>query len=172
MEKIYCKEIAWINQVLEEYEDILYYHGVHMDKPSFSISESKRHYGSWEPDTRTISISRYFIEKYPWYLVIEMLKHEMAHQYVSEVLKEESIHSLPFKKACQKLGVHPEFCKASIDISSIIAKLKKELSPRAEKMISKVEKLLSLGKSDNEHEARLASKRKELKAFRKVFLQF
>ncbi|OQY51494.1 MAG: hypothetical protein B6230_04705 [Desulfobacteraceae bacterium 4572_89] len=159
MEKIYSREIAWTKQIIAEYENILYYHGVHMEHPSFGLSESREHYGSWEPNTRTIYISRYFIEKYPWYLVIEMVKHEMAHQYVSEVLREESAHGPSFKKACQKLGVHPEFCKASTDISSSIAKMRKELSSEAQKMIGRVEKLLSLGKSDNEHEARAASKK-------------
>ena len=164
MKKEFCKEIAWSKQLLREYENILYAHDVHLEKPTFRISEAKRQEGSWEPHSRTISISRHFIEKYPWYLTIELLKHEMAHQYVSEILKENTAHGASFKKACQKLGVHPEFYKANGDISSsIILKLTKELSPEAEKMLNKVEKLLALGMSDNEHEALSASKKaKEL----------
>ncbi len=151
--------IKYSKQLVEEFEDICYQHGIDLKRPHIHISESKSVYGSWEPVSRTLSISRYLIEEHPWTVVIEVLKHEMAHQYESEILKFRPGHGPSFKQACEKLGVHPGFVKARGNISSDMLDLKKTLAPEAGRMIKKVEKLLSLATSDNEHEAQLASKK-------------
>jgi len=91
--------------------------------------------------------------------VLEILKHEMAHQYESDVLKTSPGHGASFKQTCQKLGVHPNFIKSNGDITSDMLDLTTTLASDAEKMIKKVEKLLSLATSDNEHEAQQASKK-------------
>ena len=53
--------------------------------PAFTLTEGKR-LGAWQPATRTLSIGRRFALEQPWPAVVEVLKHEMAHQYVHEVL--------------------------------------------------------------------------------------
>ncbi|WP_022669351.1 DUF2786 domain-containing protein [Desulfospira joergensenii] len=153
------KKILWSRQLIVEFQNICHSHGICMKLPGVNISESKVHYGLWEPGSKTLSISRHLIEDYPWPVVLEILKHEMAHQYVSEVIKGEEIHGPLFKEACQRLGVHPDFIRAGGAITSDMLIQDKDLSPRAGLMIRKIEKLLSLANSDNEHEARLASKK-------------
>jgi len=155
----FSNDIEYSRQLLEEFENICYFHGVRLKTPNINISDSKAVYGSWEPASRTLSISRYLIDEYPWYVAIEVLKHEMAHQYETDILKSNTGHGPSFKHACKKLGVHPSFVKASGNISSDMLDLTRTLAPEAERMIKKVEKLLSLATSDNEHEAQQASKK-------------
>ena len=152
-------EIAWAARLITEFEAICYTHNVDMALPVIRISDSKTRFGLWESDLRTISISRYLIETYPWHIVLEVLKHEMAHQYVSELLNEKDAHGPIFKKACKILGVHPNFIQSCGAIDPELLDPKNMLSPKAQKMIRTVQKLLSLAKSDNENEARSASKK-------------
>ena len=159
MTAAFKNDIEYSKQLFKEFEDICYFHDVSMETPNINISDAKTHFGSWDPTSRTLSISRYLIKTYPWHVVIEVLKHEMAHQYVTDILKTRSGHGPLFQQACQKLGVHPQFARSGGNISSDMMCLHKALSPDAEKMTKKVEKLLSLATSDNEHEAQLASKK-------------
>ena len=43
----------------------------------------------------------------PWQVVIEVLRHEMAHQYVDEVLRihDESAHGPAFRKVCAERSI-------------------------------------------------------------------
>jgi len=63
--------------------------------------------GLWRRDTRTIEIARPFVLAEPWGAVVEVLKHEMAHQYVHEVLGEsgETAHGPAFRATCARLGI-------------------------------------------------------------------
>jgi hypothetical protein len=51
-----------------------------------ALSDSERRLGEWNRAQRTISISRRLVVQQPWGVVREVLKHEMAHQYVFEIL--------------------------------------------------------------------------------------
>jgi hypothetical protein len=63
--------------------------------------------GEWWPDTRTIEIQREMVRSQPWSVVLEVLKHEMAHQYVDEVLgaDDESPHGRTFQCVCRERGI-------------------------------------------------------------------
>jgi hypothetical protein len=87
-----------------------------------------------------------------WTLVVEVLKHEMAHQYVDEVLgvRDETAHGAVFQRVCAERGIDPRAVglpeeRASSDPSV----------PRA-KILERVSKLLALAQSPNEHEAQTA----------------
>jgi hypothetical protein len=56
--------------------------------PTLELVAGRSHLGRWVQGTRTIEISRPMVLEQPWGAVIEVLKHEMAHQYVHEVLGE------------------------------------------------------------------------------------
>ncbi len=155
----FSDELVWSHRLLTEFETICCYHNVDMELPVIRISDSKIRLGLWQPDSRTLSISRYLILTHPWHIVIEVLKHEMAHQYVWEVLKENEGHGPLFRKACARLGVDPGFVRAGGRISPETLASTAKPSPETLKIMNTVEKLFSLAGSDNEHEARLASRK-------------
>ncbi|MBY0385074.1 SprT-like domain-containing protein [bacterium] len=119
-------------------------------------------WGSWDQQTRTISISEKLILEHPWHDVIGVLRHEIAHQYVDEILSDEKTkpHGDAFRKSCQKVGVPYFFTKASVHLNqhSLDWRQTQNSSPE-EKMLEKVQKLLNLASSSNEHEAVLAMNR-------------
>ncbi len=75
--------------------------------PTLELVDLRATLGRWIPDTRTIEISLPLVVERPWGVVVEVLKHEMAHQYVHEVLgeKSETPHGPAFRDACARLGV-------------------------------------------------------------------
>lgn len=79
-----------------------------------------------------------------WDIVLEVLKHEMAHQYVSEFYNNADRHGKYFKKACATLGVHPTFIADRADYNKKLQLFKGELPADAQKMLKRVEKLMAL----------------------------
>jgi hypothetical protein len=117
-----------------------------LSPPALELSDADSRLGLWEPDTRTIQISRKMLLGRDWGVVVEVLKHEMAHQFVWEILgeRDESAHGPRFQRLCEELG---------IDGSASGAPASDEA---AERIVARVAKLLALAQSPNEHEARLA----------------
>ncbi|MCB2182742.1 MAG: SprT-like domain-containing protein [Desulfobulbaceae bacterium] len=143
-------------QLHREHERICGQYNVVLSPPSFEISYSSN-WGSWHPATKSIKISRKLITLHSWDVVINVLKHEMAHQVVSELYQSQEKHGKLFDRACKKLEVPLEFRGASGDLPRIIPSLQeKEAAAPQKKMIAKVEKLLSLAQSGSRHEAELA----------------
>jgi len=78
-----------------------------------------------------------------WGAVVEVLKHEMAHQYAHEVLgaTDESAHGPAFRSVCERLGIDAA-------ASGV---------PQAEgRVVATVARLLALAESSNVHEAEAA----------------
>ena len=100
--------------------------------------------GSWSRDKRLISISISLLEQGTYTEVLEVLKHEMAHQYVDEVLcrRDNRPHGKLFEMACKSIGIS--------------ANASYSLSNTKDKQVLKVEKLLALSTSMNQHEAEAA----------------
>lgn len=136
------------------YNDL--YVGGRLETPVIKIMSASGRLGEWHHDLRTLSISRSHIESDPWLEVMHTLRHEMAHQYVDEVLgvTDEPPHGPTFRRACAVLRVDPgSGCKARI--SEVVA--------TNDRVLGVVSKLLALAGSPNEHEARVAlAKAREL----------
>jgi hypothetical protein len=81
-------------------------------------------------------------------VVVEVLRHEMAHQYVHEVmgLTDEAPHGPAFRDLCGKLG-----------IDGSAAGLPQAREPREERIVERVGRLLALAESPNIHEAEAAA---------------
>ena len=120
-----------------------------MRPPIFSLDDTETRLGQWERATRTLSISRSFVERSAWPTVVEVLKHEMAHQFVSEILdvKDESSHGPTFQRVCRDRG---------IDARAAGRPTEGEEDPRTQRIARTIEKLLALAGSDNVHEAETA----------------
>ena len=97
----------WLHQLQSEFKQICSWYRISLAVPAFRIGDSQAMLGSWDPESRTISISSTLINEYTWDAVINVLKHEMAHQYVHESMAGSMAlpHGHLFKEACEKLGI-------------------------------------------------------------------
>lgn len=143
----------WRRQLAQEYRHLCWLYRVRLKTPLFEISESQSRAGSWSPGLDTLSLASWLIRDHSWDVVLEVLKHEMSHQYAQHMGRgDEMPHGPAFQEACDRLGVHPEFRAAQ----GAIPRLLKGAGLRSGSMLDKVEKLFSLAQSANEHEAALA----------------
>lgn len=152
-------EVRWARQLQKEHGDICYQQRISLSRPVIAIAAGKNRLGYWTPGNQTISISRHLIENHPWETVLEIFKHEMAHQYVSEYFNNADSHGKGFKTACKILGVHPAFAGTGSPREEHLAAFKGTLPEKAQTLLRRVEKLLALGQSGNESEARAASRK-------------
>jgi len=149
----------WLYQIQAEFKQVCSWYKISLAVPAFRISKSQGTLGSWNPDTRTISISSVLICEYSWDAVISVLKHEMAHQYVHEFLGRgmEQPHGPAFYESCEKLGVMYPFNTATGDSPKVFTAANHYGLDRAyNNKVNKVRKMLSLAGSANKHEAAAA----------------
>src|SRR3712207_6074324 len=78
-----------------------------MKPPALELTDATSRLGQWDPATRTIQLARKLVVEGGWGQVLEVLKHEMAHQYVFEVLgaRDEAPHGARFQEVCARLGI-------------------------------------------------------------------
>ena len=114
------------------------------------LSDATSRLGCWHRGHRTIEIARHLLTSHPWGVVIEVLKHELAHQFVDEVLQVagEAAHGPAFREVCAALGVDPR--PVGVPVGS------DDAMRAEERIIERVGKLLSLATSNNAHEAQAA----------------
>ncbi|MES2641022.1 MAG: DUF2786 domain-containing protein [Myxococcota bacterium] len=128
--------------------------------PRFELIEHEGHLGEWHRLHRTISFARTFVRSQPWGVVVEVLKHEMAHQYVHEVLRvlDETAHGPAFRKVCERLA---------IDASASGMPTMVSVDPEQDKALRRITRLLALAESPNANEAQAA-----MNAARKLMLRY
>jgi hypothetical protein len=120
--------------------------------PAFALTDSTLYLGKWRGDTKTLELSRQLVLGHGWASVVEVLKHEMAHQYVDEVLgkHDESAHGPAFRRVCTERNID---ARAS---GNPVAGSSDDRSGEARAALAKIAHLLNLAKSPNEHEAQAA----------------
>ena len=120
-----------------------------LQRPLLQLGEGRQRLGEWDPNLRRITISRQHIRIDPWSEVLDTLRHEMAHQYVWEILRagDEEPHGPAFREGCRKLRCDP---RATARPTSL------EGEGTDARVARLVKKLLFLGDSPNENEAQAA----------------
>jgi len=120
--------------------------------PTLELVPTRATLGRWMAETRTLEVSRALVLEQPWGAVVEVLKHEMAHQYVHEILGEasQSPHGRAFREACARLGVD---ARAS---GMPATEGRAESTEAQEKVVERIARLLALAESPNRHEAEAA----------------
>ncbi|BBH53302.1 DUF2786 domain-containing protein [Fluviispira sanaruensis] len=147
----------WTLQLYKEYGNICYQYGLYLKKPLILIEDLKSTWGNWNSHAKIITLSTLLIEEYPWEVVIGVLKHEIAHQIVTDVFFSNDKHGKDFQKACNLIGLPKEFCKCTLEIEHKILHIRNgKNGSDDENILRKLEKLLSLAQSANENEALLA----------------
>lgn len=145
-------ESALLQELREQYRllALAYFKGA-LKLPHLELVSSKARLGRWIEATRTIELSRALVLAEPWGVVIEVLKHEMAHQYVTEILGErgETPHGPRFRAVCERLGI--DAAAAGMPDARPPEKTEAE-----RKIGERIARLLALAESPNVHEAEAA----------------
>lgn len=117
--------------------------------PVLELSDSTACLGRWVSALRTLELSRQLVLRHDWGTVLEVMKHEMAHQFVDEVLgiSDEASHGQVFRQVCADRGIDP---RAS-GVPSVA-----RVAPGGSPVLERVAKLLALAESPNVHEAQAA----------------
>ncbi len=123
--------------------------------PQILLAEVRGHLGRWHRATRTLEISRALVTEQPWGVVIEVMKHEMAHQYVNETLGEtaESPHGPGFRAACARLGIDA----AASGMPAAAPGSSGASDAGVDRIATRIARLLALAESPNRHEAEAAA---------------
>ena len=142
-------EAAAVRAIFATYTDLnaTFFKGS-LKRPTIELKETVSRLGQWDCEGRRLELSRSLLIGFGWGALVEVLKHEMAHQYVDEVLGavEEAAHGPTFRAVCEARG---------FDARAAGAPKSGEPSLHAP-ILERIAKLLSLAGSSNEHEAQAA----------------
>lgn len=142
---------ALLREILAEYQNLNATFFRRKLRPAgIELSAASTRLGRWVPQIRTIELQEQLVLTKPWGVVVEVLKHEMAHQYVQEVLgvQDETSHGPAFREVCDKLGI--DSAAAGIPAAAAAG------DPEAVKVFERIAKLLALAESANQNEAQAA----------------
>jgi hypothetical protein len=119
--------------------------------PALELVDTSSRLGAWHRATRTISLSRALVYGQSWGTVREVLKHEIAHQYVDEALgiHDETAHGPAFTEVCRARGI--DASAAGLPAAGA------DGAPGPTPIVRRIMKLLALGSSANVHEAQAAT---------------
>jgi hypothetical protein len=146
-------EAALVRELARCYVRVNWMHfGETLHQPVIVVAETTQRLGQWVRATRVLELQRRLVLERPWPEVLAVLEHEMAHQYVDEVLhvRDETAHGETFRRVCEERG---------IDARAKGAPVVRGEGDAGEKMLDRIRKLLALAGSSNQHEADAAMKK-------------
>lgn len=144
-------EAALVRELAATYQDINAAYFKRALRPvSIELSDATGRLGRWRSDVRTIEIGRSLVLEQPWGVVVEVLKHEMAHQYVHEVLGQtsETSHGPAFRDVCRRAGIDPT--AAGMPVATGVG------TDEDARILERIARLLALAESSNANEAQAA----------------
>ena len=152
--------MAWAKRLVAEYQLVVFTRKLDLALPNMEIGGAETTLGSWKSTTRTLTISARLIDNHSWDVVVEILKHEMAHQYLDEVSHscKGKPHGPEFQHVCTLLGVHPDYRGATASMAKMMQS-SAAAKARPCNQLEKIKKLLALAESANENEASVAMER-------------
>jgi hypothetical protein len=152
-------EAALVRELKETWKGInwTYFRGG-LRLPTLQLVESESRLGAWHGGTRVLEISRNLVLRSPWPAVVEVLKHEVAHQYVQEVLgvTDETAHGPAFRKVCDRLGIDAAASGMPTTRSEAPEALDAAGTSPQNRIVERISQLLALAESNNPHEAEAA----------------
>ncbi len=95
-------------------------------------------WGSWNPTSRVMTFSSKLLRSYEWSAVEYVMRHEIAHQIVSEIFDMDCYgvsHGEAWQRACDIVDIEPKRCSSVNFLSSFKGETKNS-------MVEKVSKLL------------------------------
>jgi Protein of unknown function (DUF2786)/SprT-like family len=123
--------------------------GARLRPPLIALSDAATRLGCWIRDARTLELARALVIARPWPEVASVLAHEMAHQFVDEVLgvRDQTAHGDAFQQVCAERGIDGRAAGAPIASPDGAA---------GDRVLERIRKLLALAGSANQHEAETA----------------
>ncbi|MGE0710839.1 MAG: SprT-like domain-containing protein [Planctomycetota bacterium] len=148
-----------LRRLADSWRDLNYRHlRSRLKPPSVQLHDAESRWGAWHPGRRLITIARRQVLAYTWESVLDTLRHEMAHQLVSEVMGDppEPPHGAAFKDACRLLQTEPT-ARGDGGVSLFRAGGPGPDATADDARLLRVQKLLALADDNpDEHEARVA----------------
>ncbi len=134
--------------------------GFKLRPPAFALTSAASYFGRWVPGSRTLELDRRLLTAHSWGVLLEVLKHEMAHQFVDEVLgnPDGRPHGEVFREVCAERG---------IDSSARGLPDGEQTTAGDPRVLERIAKLLALAGSPNLHEAEAA-----MAAARRLMLKY
>lgn len=122
--------------------------------PVLQLSDATTRLGRFDPSSRTLELNRRLVLEQPWGTVVEVLKHELAHQFVFEALgvHDEATHGPHFQKICHQIGADPRAAGMPSSESGSSARATGE----GARVLERIARLMALAESANLHEAEAA----------------
>jgi hypothetical protein len=122
--------------------------------PVIALTDTRGRLGQWVRATRRLELSRPLVLERPWPEVVSVLGHEMAHQFVDEVLgiHDEAAHGATFQRVCEGLGLDGRAVGAPVPAEP-------GAGTEVDRVLERIRKLLALAGSANQHEAEIAMRR-------------
>lgn len=155
----------WVFELHRELRQVMAEAKLSLARPAILLHESEQVWGRWDPLNLTISLSRPVLETCSWRVVVEILKHEIAHQITDHLYGPEVLpHGTQFAEVCNLLRIE-DWAKSAASGKSLrelqaLANWKGvKLDETTERYQRRLEKLRALADSSNEHEALLAMRR-------------
>jgi hypothetical protein len=156
-------EAALVRELRDRYDwDNRARFGGRLVPPVIVLSDSTTHLGRWHSGTRLLEISRTLVLDRPWLEVASVLEHEMAHQFVDEILhvRTETAHGETFRRVCAERGIDARAAgKPSVASPTDPASAGAGADPGADRVLERIRKLLALAGSPNQHEAEIAMRK-------------
>jgi hypothetical protein len=117
-------------------------------RPTLELADTTLRLGQWKRAGRTIELSRGLLADHGWGVLVEVLKHEMAHQFTDEVVgaEDEHAHGPTFRRVCEERGFDARASGIPVPGDT----------PAHAPILDRIAKLLALAESPNEHEAQAA----------------
>lgn len=143
-------ERAALRALRRTYDDLNGLHfGWKLRRPVLELGRGSTRLGRWHREHRSIELGSDLLVEHGWGVVVEVLKHEMAHQFVDEVLglSGESAHGPAFRQVC---------AERAIDARAAGIPGPSHHDDAQARVLERVAKLLALAESPNEHEAQAA----------------
>ncbi len=140
-----------LRQLASDYRQIAFQFRLKLRAPNIVLSENKSLWGRWNPLSRTIELQKQLVLEHSWDTVLYVLKHEMAHQVVSEVFGlPDADHGESFHKACDLLDLPEVFRRGSGTLADTADwKIQSTKTEAIVSVIEKIQKLFALASSTN-----------------------
>ena len=156
-------EAALIRELVHRYdwENSLHFRG-RLQAPVLVLGDATKRLGQWISSTRRLELSRTLVLEHSWLEVMSVLAHEMAHQFVDEVLgvRDETAHGETFRRFCAEHGIDARAAGAPIGPGGAGGgSAASSVTVETDRALDRIRKLLALAGSPNQHEAEIAMRK-------------
>ena len=139
-------------RVLQEH-----YPTAHFPPPVLTLTDSSRVLGAWLGiRLNTIELSQRLVDQHPWYAVLEVYRHEMAHALTDFLhpCRDEGAHGPLFREICREIGANSQAVAEEISLDERVFR---DDAPKEDSVTARVRKLLNLADNGGgTHEAETA----------------